>query len=234
MKKLMILVLVLGVSGLASAADWTAYNDCSPYGAGVTTTANVTNHWETFGELVKYSDGTSTGVTISWDKAGAYEFNQNLYPAAGTDMDTVFTGIVNLNGVNAGQSGSPITYTFNGLDDSKTYEIVIASIRGGRSANDRGGNIELLGAVSSTYACSAGAPKLSETKVTIDQGYNDVLGHVAGWTDIAVDSSGEFSIEITRAYGSWYGINAVQLTQVPEPATMLILGLGGLFLRRRK
>jgi hypothetical protein len=35
-------------------------------------------------------------------------------------------------------------------------------------------------------------------------------------------------------YGDGYVFDRIAVTQIPEPATMLLLGLGGLFLRRRK
>jgi len=34
--------------------------------------------------------------------------------------------------------------------------------------------------------------------------------------------------------GGWTGLDEVKFNQVPEPATMALLGLGGLFVRRRQ
>ena len=58
---------------------------------------------------------------------------------------------------------------------------------------------------------------------------------IGTWWDIVLHCDGEGDVIITLYdYSGWYVIDTAVVHQVPEPMTIALLGLGGLFLRRRK
>jgi hypothetical protein len=249
--------------GVAAKADFVAYNDfCTNF----TADANVTHISTTTGaanELVltsatplkNYSTGTNLPVTMAIA-------NMNGNPtgggpggemAAGTDAQLPFGGKVATSGQVIWYGIASAWYvdlTFANLNPAASYTFAGTLDRGNATYdNKRWTAISITGADASTYASSAGAYKVDDSKVSIDA-YNTNRGYVAKWTDINPGSDGSFSIrftyattaEIPAAYqagasaGYGYGPAGIMLQEsaVPEPTALSLLAVGGLLLGRRR
>jgi len=256
MKKhsIVIAVLCLALTSLASA-DFTAYND---FVTDYTTAANVTNWgYSASGPQALKDQATGIAVTPTMTLTYYHMSNNTTGPpgeiAGGTDAATIFGGIVSTkNKVDAYNSGYLgdwyVTLGFNDLNPAKTYNLAAVIDRGKADyANDRWTLISLVDAGPSTYACSSGAYQVSATAVSIDN-YNTVNGYVAQWTGIQPGAGGAFTLrfapaidaELPEAYresnqdGRGYAPAGIMLQEVPEPASMALLALGGLALLKRR
>ncbi len=239
----------LGLVGVASA-DFTAFNDSvTPFSGGNTTQIGRFTGTVASGLLKDWASGAVTGVTATHVDGGSNGPGTGVaMPAAGTDAHTIFDGKVTLGSLiyYGGALGWYQEVVFTGLDP--TLEYTFASLHNRGSYTDRWSVISILDADSSTYACSAGAFKISETAVSLlsDQ---RTTGYVAQWTDIKPGNDGDFTIHYThssagagidRPIGATqdgrkaYPLAGFMLQEVPEPATMSLLGLGALALIRRR
>lgn len=221
MKKSSILGIAFTISSapLLLADGWVAYNDCVDT-TPASTPANATSYGlgrsyvgdGSSGNLINFGTGADTGVlvtftenfsagnTINWaTDAAAY--------TAGTDAADIFDGKLNLSG-NMSYNDSPgwsLDLTISNLDPNVSYTFAATVNRsGGDAYADRITNWSLSGADSATYACSAGAQKVSETSVEFSTGHNPT-GLVARWTNIRAGADGNFTIRTSHGVGAANG-----------------------------
>ena len=216
------------------AAWWTAYNDCGDdYEArdnyDWASTGNVTNiggeNSPSSGELIKYSNGTGTGVTLALfgtllEGSGA-EHGHPTVPEtitrtppvaapSGTAAYDEFGTIVNVAGITYANTGNDLTLTLSGLSNSKTYTLVVLGIRGryseANSLTNRWCSYIISDVTSFTNSSSSGA-EISTTTVTDDtvtylagDNYNEndgTKGDYAKWTNIVPGSDGDMVVTIS-------------------------------------
>ncbi len=215
------------------------------------------------GQLVDYATGAPSGITVTevWTAVGgiggsgpAVEFT------AGTDAYNTFNGkVANIGTVTYYGSGAwSADLTFTNLMPGKTYQLVTTVDRGRTSPAPAGGypdrwtKISILDADSYTNASSNNWTTTSggfiiNNDATSLQCDNAIAGAVAKWIAINPGSDNDFTIHFTNAVAAngeiptgaaqnsnrGYAPTGFMLVEVPEPATMSLLVLGGLALIRR-
>lgn len=245
----------LAVTSIA-AADFTAFND---FLADFTTDTNVTQWgYDNSGAQALVDHATGNTVTPTMTTTYYHMSHSTTGPAGeianGTDAADLFGGIVSTkNRVDAYNSSYLgdwyVEVAFASLDPTKTYNLAAVLDRGSTSyTNQRWTLISIEDADASTYACSSGTYQVSSTAVSIDS-YNTQNGYIAQWTGIQPGADGDMTLRFapatddqlpeafrtTNADGRGYGPAGIMLQEVPEPASMALLGISGLaFLCKRR
>jgi len=211
MNKLLVLMLVLGLASLASATPVMLLGDAA--GAFGTGNTNITT--------VPAGGAYALYVWASSDLALGYDEYGEVIPTSGLDNIQVFlqydTSKVNLTGGLtsnlAAVSGNPYGTTWSGRSQG-TYD----GLGFAEGALLPSGNVD-------AYALR----QMIKMTVTVA-----TLGNTTTISMLPNVSATHQSFQSNSVMGDQYFATAGSVTFVPEPMTIMLLGLGGLFLRRRR
>jgi hypothetical protein len=240
----LVAVAVCLVLATGASADFVAYTRVEASATGNVTRLDLGES----GLLKDFSSGLVTSVTAAVVDGGANGTNGYAMPDSGTEAYNTFNGkFTSGDFVGYGSSvGWYCDLVFTDLDASKTYEFVSTLNR--EIYDDRWTVISIVDADASTYASTSTAFKISETEVSM-MALQTTSGEVARWTGIKSGADGDFTIHYTHASAGAgidipngatqnsykaYGPAGFMLVEIPEPATMSLLAIGGLALLRRK
>lgn len=171
------------------------------------------------GSVINLNTAVMDGVSVA---TGSHMFNNNDgsnadyatlvgAPLSPFFEESVVTDITGMFGGPVG--GNTFTVTISGLDTSLTYDILAVS------AADSYSNTERLtvngGASSDITRGTAAAPTFHQFN-----GVSSVAGVI--------------TLDFTQPTGNNPVVSGITLTAVPEPASMALMGLGGLLMLRRR
>lgn len=246
----------IGMAGSANA-DWAAYNDTGwktgQTGGNITkyTSPNGGSGLPSSGLLKDWSTGQDTSVTLAvtgGDYNGTTQGDHGGSLAG--DALAVFGGKVDPVGTISyiDAAGSNLVFTFTGMNAAKQYNLVHFAHRGNaaygwlRSALNTISSADSFTNSSSVATDNNGNPLFSgpgdaSTRLPAD----NPNGYIARFIDIDPGTNGTVVLTVSwdgeagSEYKGKYS-NALMLQEVPEPATLSLLALGGLTLglRRRR
>ena len=150
--------------------------------------------------------------------------------------DTVSVEI--LAGTNVGGVSEMIETVLN-VSEAATISAITVSIPGdwsasfvSTSASGDGFNANVEGIL--PLPISAGDSIYSFSFTTLQEGTVTIDAVSGQWHGFTAEPGDGTQGEAYSDFGPPYGLPYAQITVIPEPMTVLLLGLGGLFLRRRK
>ncbi len=174
---------------------------------------------EVGGAVANYSNlldstGNATPVGISFDAAGSFAVDDNApnYPNIATDAKGLMRDY--LIAFRDGNLGGPRTATLTGLSAGQQVTLYLYG-EGDNKSNDRSTAFDANGVTGATSGDAGSAP------LTLGMDYV-VLQNVFA------NASGEIVIKYATNGTPEGPFNGFQLTTVPEPATIALLGLAGL------
>lgn len=241
---LMAAAVAFAVVCRADIVSWNYNRYSDAYGAGAqgTSVAGVgaysASYWnDTWldGRTTDLLDntGAATTIDISWQSFNSWSI-QGSHP--GTDTDGSYNKEI-LNGyLNSGPAGwnPPLTYSAVTLSQIgySSYDIVVyfSSDVAGREGYVTDGSSTYYFNTLGPASIASGNALFVQATDTTESGYT-VAANYAVFSGLS-GASQTLTVQM-RDMEEWGGIAAVQIV-VPEPATMLLLGLGGLLLGKRK
>jgi len=261
MGRAILMVATLCVTTVVANAVFIAYNDCvydpnkGQYGDTTKITTyniGINSPGPATGLLKNYSTSTATTVTaaltqtgtgVTWQPGDAPDpwVTGGKECDPGTDAYNTFYGFAATKGVTyyAQTAGWTVTLTLSGLNPALQYEFATTANRGGGSGYlNRLTKFTLGGADALTNSSTAGATfsGAADPTTTFPTGENTATGYVARWTGINPGADGIVTItsQATSSSNSAYAFSVFKLAEVPEPATLSLLTLGGWALLRRR
>jgi hypothetical protein len=136
-------------------------------------------------------------------------------------------------------AGWSVTLTLSGLNPAKSYSFATTANRNDATYTNRISRFTISSADAFVNSSTAGTTITNGGASTaFNTGYNTVTGYVVRWTGINPGSDGQIQIvaipdNLTAQYKS-YAFSVFQLVEVPEPASIVLMGLGVAALLRRR
>jgi len=233
MKRVMLVFLAVGcLSSLAQAAIISADFTSDLY---LDLTAEGGLDWAVWGNGIDTTEGS---LTASDYKLGGSGINKTIVAASLSDCGWMNFPVENY-------SWTHVEWDWTDGTNSTTGGHVdgVQDGSGMRIGLDIGGTIQLDFAGASDGSQQTAKflfRRLKSTPLYVKQGtgaWQAVVGDPLTWKGmltVAFDGTEDLSIRMLNDHTSAYYTGGYAATLVPEPATMVMLGLGGLFLRRRK
>lgn len=193
---------------------------------------------QTYSNLVNADNTPATGVSMTLSGFTDFAEDQTGWNG-GNDLDWVdadatrdyFWVSAQTQSATAGQVG---TITISGLPAGSSYEVSYLGVRKTQSTNTRIADITVNGAFTNT--------DISSQAYDAYKAWNTTPSPILTWTSVALDSSGDIVIKLDPRddlyadksvnVNAW--INALRITPVPEPSSLGLLALGGIFTLRRR
>ena len=225
MKKLLMILVVLGLVSIAAVSEAALDVRVDFQNGGAVPAGNWNAiEFSTYGTTTSGLKDYITGLATTVATVGASWSNFDWGEAWPTAVDWV----ENAAAIDGFADAGAATQTFSGLDSLKNYKVEVVSAESGLPN-------KVTFTINGSYA-----DKNYDNTMTGNVSQNwDMIAARANqdwmiWSSIAPNANGELVISQTTG-GDWGVLNAVRISEVPEPATMCLLGLGALgLLRKRK
>lgn len=234
------LCILVAARPYVSTAQWVAYND---HASGPGTHPNATRfnilgeEDGTNGFLKNVFTGTPLPVKLTISREGVVLGDPSgSNPAPGTSMETLFGDYVDFSDSdyfdNVGmRTGGSVTYTFTGLDPTRTYRIQAGAVRGQSAFTNRWTLAAIVGADSFTASHSLGAltmaqvAEIAPNQVALNFGANHApeTGDLLQWIDIVPGADGAFALVVSRYTGTVPGGSSGTATSVGYAPTAIRL-----------